>query len=477
MHTKLELYQRVTPLAGLGIWERNLLTGETYWNQVVRQIFEVDNDDPLPLEQVIQLYHDPLQLRALLDRAMRTDTPQSADFEITTKRDSHKWIRVRIQSDYAEGRCSLLFGTVEDISAMQQLLHESEEKEQRFSQAFDHAPIGMALVAPGGRWIRVNQQLCRMLGYSAEEFVKHTFQEFTYPDDLNSDIRQMHQLLRGEIDYYSMEKRYFHTNGQVIWALMSVSLVRDAAGAPLYFVSQVKDITDSKKNLETINDQNRRLLDFAHIISHNLRSHTGNIKMLVTMISDEHDQEERDRLLEMLAANAGNMLETLSHLNDVIKVHDRGAADMVELNLRAQADRVVEILAASIRQVGATVNIYVDDNIVVYYNVAYLESVLINLLTNSLKYHDPERPLRIDISARNTGPLVILTVADNGLGIDLALHGHKLFKMYKTFHRHEDARGMGLFLVKSHVEAMGGRIYADSRPGVGTTFTIEIKQL
>ena len=476
MPTRLELYQRVTPLAGLGIWERDLRTGEAYWNRTTREIFEIDDMQPLEMEDTMKLHNDTERLAAFVENAKRFNKPQTGDFQITTKNGNEKWIRIRIQSHFEEGICQSIYGTVEDISKDVKLLEELQDKERRFANAFDHAPIGMALVAPDGRWLKVNASLCALLGYSAEEIMKYTFQDLTYPEDLDADLQQMYRLLANEINRYSMEKRYYKSDGSLIWAILSVSLVRDSNGIPMYFVSQVKDITERKKNTETINEQNVRLLNFAHIISHNLRSHSGNIHMLTSLVLEENDDVEKKKMMEMLKTNAGNLLETLDNLNEVVKIHDNGMANMAELNLSQQVYRTLDILSGSIKKTCATVSVDMDKNLNIVYNPAYLESILVNLLSNSLKYSDPERCPAIIITADDRPDAVYLSVADNGLGIDLKLHGHKLYGMYKTFHRHEDARGMGLFLVKNHVEAMGGKINVESEPGKGCTFTIEIKR-
>ena len=119
--------------------------------------------------------------------------------------------------------------------------------EQRYQQVEQHTPIGLAVVALDGRWIRVNPALCALVGYSADELLSATFQDITHPDDLDADLANVALLLAGAVDSYQMEKRYFHKDGQIVWALLSVSLVRDAAGVPLYFISQVQDISGLKE--------------------------------------------------------------------------------------------------------------------------------------------------------------------------------------------------------------------------------------
>ena len=121
------------------------------------------------------------------------------------------------------------------------------ESEERFRGAFESAAIGMALVAPDGRWLRVNPSLCRIVGYSPEELLATTFQAITHPEDLGKDVEFVHRMLEGSISHYQLEKRYFHKNGHLVWILLSVSLVRDGDSSPLYFVSQIQDISARKE--------------------------------------------------------------------------------------------------------------------------------------------------------------------------------------------------------------------------------------
>jgi PAS domain S-box-containing protein len=115
-----------------------------------------------------------------------------------------------------------------------------------FQSAFEHAAIGMALVSPEGKWLRVNRSICQITGYSEAELLKRTFQDITHPDDLDLDLANVKKILAGEIQTYQMEKRYFHKNGSIVWVLLSVSLVRNQSGEPLFFIGQIQDITRHK---------------------------------------------------------------------------------------------------------------------------------------------------------------------------------------------------------------------------------------
>lgn len=154
----------------------------------------------------------------------------------------------------ASGELTGYLGIARDITAERQAARELRDAEERFRNAFDQAPIGKALVAPDGHFMRVNSALCDILGYSEQTLLDTSFQTLTHADDLDADLEQMQRVLAGESEYYSMEKRYRHSDGHYLWALLSVSLVRDESGAPLYFVAQIQDISEQKQNDARLKD-------------------------------------------------------------------------------------------------------------------------------------------------------------------------------------------------------------------------------
>jgi PAS domain S-box-containing protein len=134
-----------------------------------------------------------------------------------------------------------------DVTGPRRLEEALRQSEVQFRGAFSYAAIGMALVAPDGRWLRVNRSLCETVGYTEDELLARTLQDITHPDDLDADLGQVRRMLTGDIPCFHMEKRYFHKDGRVIWGLLSVALVHDVQGRPLHLVSQVQDVTARKQ--------------------------------------------------------------------------------------------------------------------------------------------------------------------------------------------------------------------------------------
>ncbi|MDQ3636378.1 MAG: PAS domain S-box protein, partial [Actinomycetota bacterium] len=152
----------------------------------------------------------------------------------------------------------VLCTVVRDVTERKKAEEALRRSEERSKSSFRDAPIGMALVGTDGRWLQVNHSLCEMLGYSEEELLGKTFQGITHPDDLEADLDYVRQMLTGEIDTYQMQKRYLHADGHVVWILLSVSMVHEQDGKPLFFVSQIQDITEHKEAEEKIREAEER---------------------------------------------------------------------------------------------------------------------------------------------------------------------------------------------------------------------------
>ncbi|MBJ7879136.1 sensor histidine kinase [Gelidibacter salicanalis] len=356
-------------------------------------------------------------------------------------------------------------------------------KDTLFENIFNHAPNGIAVMGLDFRWVRVNQSLMDLLGYSEEEFYTMTFPDITHKDDIGIDKEQLGQLLNGDIDRYQIEKRYFHKTGTVIWVILSVSVEVSKDGVPRYFIIQTDDVTRQKEMLKQVtaittiaNIQNERLKDFAHIATHDLRTHLGNLGMITDFMKEELQGIEQNGNFMMLKESLSQLESTISNLNEV-RNSDFGAQEqMLSLNLREFVDNAIYNINAIalhekcdiVNQVSATLNVLGIP--------VYLDSIILNLLTNAIKYSSKDRRSYVQLSSMVIDDFVVLEVNDNGLGIDMDVHRHELFQFKKTFHQRADSRGIGLFITKNHVESMGGKITVESRVNVGTTFKVFFKR-
>ena len=178
----------------------------------------------------------------------------------------------------------------------------------------------------------------------------------------------------------------------------------------------------------------------------------------------------------LLVEASENLTETITHLNEVVAMSSKTYENLERLNIAEYVEKALTSLQASIIGSGTKIASNVENSLSVMAIPAYLESVILNLLSNAIKYRKPDSQNCIDISVTEQGDFVELSVADNGLGIDMERNGPKIFGMYKTFHGNQDARGIGLFITKNQVETMGGRIEVESELNKGTTFKVYLKK-
>ncbi|KGK31086.1 hypothetical protein EL45_05275 [Cellulophaga sp. E6(2014)] len=350
-------------------------------------------------------------------------------------------------------------------------------------QAFENSSVGMALIGLEGNWIDVNSSLCTSVGYSREEMIQKKIIEVTHPHDWTKDSHFIKKMHEGQLTNYTIDKRFFHKDGTIVNALLTVTTVHKVNGKLSHFIAQVIDVTamiasenKTKALLEITKHQNESLLNFAHIVSHNLRSHSTNLSMLTNFLKEETDNGEKVNLERMLSDASESLSETVHHLNEVVHITTNTQENLSNVNLFDSIKRVEKNILALLKEKNASCNILVEKDVIIKAVPAYLDSILLNLFTNSVKYSSQERNLEIHIKNKISNNQVTLHFSDNGQGIDLKRHGEKLFGMYKTFHNHKDAKGIGLFITKNQVEAMNGSITVHSTVNKGTTFVLTFEK-
>jgi K+-sensing histidine kinase KdpD len=187
---------------------------------------------------------------------------------------------------------------------------------------------------------------------------------------------------------------------------------------------------------------------------------------------DEATAEDKDTYIAMLNEGSAQLEQTIRNLNEIITVNDNAIEPKERRCLQEEVVKALRTLNGLILKHQIGVNVSIGENLYVYAIPAYLDSILLNLISNAIKYRSPDRLATVDIFAGQEANYTFLAVQDNGLGLDLNRHGHKLFGLYKKFHGNTDARGFGLYITKTQVEAMGGRIEVASEVGKGSIFKV-----
>ena len=575
-------------------------------------LFHLDGETPLKMEEIP------------LIQALYTGEVETKEFIISPKKGTKRTV-VSTGSQLV-GEDGNVFGAVvsmQDITTIKKTEEQLRISEAAFRGNFENAAIGMSILNERCEWLEVNDQLSAILGYSKEELLELSVFQITHEEDLYTDIELMNEFINGEKSFLNKESRFLHKDGHTVHVILSVSVVKNEEGKPLYFISQITDITPRKiavqklqealakleaildssthvsiigtdvdGNITTFNkgsenllgyskeemidkqtpalihvkseiisrgkelsielnepvksfnvftvlaerglhdtrewtyvrkdgvqfpvqltitpvrdnneiigylgvaaeiteikrvekeiksllvvtsDQNDRLKNFAHIVSHNLRSHSGNFAMLLELFLQDYPEAEENEIMAMLKLASDNLKETIAHLNEVVLINTNLDENLQSINLKNTVKQSIKNIMGIANDAEVKIINNINPKLQILGLPAYLDSIVLNFLTNGIKYRSLERDSYVKLDAEKDGENIILSIEDNGLGIDLEKHRDKIFGMYKTFHKNKDSRGIGLFITKNQIESLGGKIELESEVDKGTTFKIYFK--
>ncbi len=372
--------------------------------------------------------------------------------------------------------------TLTDITERRQIEQSLKESELRF-RVLQEASFGGIGLHNKGHLIDCNQGLCNLTGFDYDELIGSNGLDLIVPEYRDY---VMQKILSKDEEPYDVEglrkdgSRYsLEIKGKNI-----------PFGDGLIRVTEFRDITDRKlveakileqnARLQTVTEdlklRNEQLREFTQIVSHNLRAPVGNILSLLNFIENAESQEEQQEYVALLKEAGTRTLTTLQELNEVLQIKQDKKIERQLLRFEEVFQHVRNMLNAKIAEAKADIVTEFTHAPEILYPNIYLESILLNLLSNALKYTHPDRKPEIRLATEKRGDQILLSVADNGAGINLKRYGEHIFKLRKTFHKHPESRGIGLFMIKNQIEAMGGDITLSSQEGEGTTFFITFNQ-
>ncbi|RAW01372.1 PAS domain-containing sensor histidine kinase [Pseudochryseolinea flava] len=376
----------------------------------------------------------------------------------------------------------ILIATARDVTKQREAMVALQESEQRF-RTLQQASFGGIGLHDQGVIIDCNQGLCDLTGYTHQELVGKNGLDLIAEEWRPFVIDKIRGNYEKPYDVEGIRRdgtRFFlEIHGKQI----------PYEGRHIR-VTEFRDITERKRAEEKILEQNTRLLaiteelkrnneqleEFTQIVSHNLRAPVGNILTLLNFLEGAATAEEKSEYINYLKESGNLILTTLHELNDVLKIKQTKNIEKQLIRFESVFSQVKAMLVAKIAEAQADVEGDFSDAPEMLYPNIYMESIFLNLLSNALKYVYPRRKPVIRFRTYRHGHFTMLEVSDNGLGIDLNRYGHQVFRLRKTFHRHPESRGIGLFMIKNQIEAMGGEISIASIENEGTTFYINFNK-
>lgn len=329
----------------------------------------------------------------------------------------------------------------------------------------------------------VNPAFTEMTGYKPTEVIGKTPIVFMGRKSVKNDISNLSKALKGR-EEFKFETLNHNKNGEEYWVNFSMIPITNQEGEHSHWISIQRDITEEKKRekekeqlIRELTQNNKDLKQFSYITSHNLRAPLSNLTGLLNLMQEVpvEDPELRE-IINGFATSTNLLNETINDLVKVVIIKDNPSIQKEEVLIKDVFENVFNQLSFLISLHKPILKIELEKVTILNINKAYLESILLNLFTNAIKYRSPKRTLRVFVSSKEIGDSIELIFKDNGIGIDLERNGDKIFGLYQRFHNYSDSKGLGLYLVKSQVESMGGSISVESEVDKGTTFTITFKK-
>ncbi|WKN31481.1 PAS domain S-box protein [Porifericola rhodea] len=488
-----ELLERTNHVARIGFWEVDLETNLPVWSTVTREIHEVDDDFEPTMESAVSFYQGKSKDKILnsVNEAIENGRSFDLEVQISTARGNSRWVRAIGLPQFEDGKCMKLYGMFQDIDidkAKEQQLLVSEE---RFKGAFEHSANGIALIGINGSWLKVNQSLCKMLGYGNAELQSKSLKEITHPDDHKIDTSQIADLFAGKQDNYQIEKRYYRKDGELLWGLISVSLIRDSLGNPLHFVSQINDITD-RKNAEKsalyakehAEAASKAKSEFLANMSHEIRTPLNSVIGFSELLMKSELNSSQKQYMQAVHQSANSLLDLINDILDFSKIEAGKLEISVEkTDLWELSAQVAEIVKYKADEQGLELLLHISPELprFVWVDPVRIRQILINLLGNASKFtHQGEIELRIKCTANpctNGEVNIEFSVRDTGIGISK----EKQKQIFEAFGQEDSSTtrkyggtGLGLTISNKLLSLMGSQLQLESESGKGSRFFFNI---
>ncbi|HEY0654243.1 MAG TPA: PAS domain-containing protein [Chryseosolibacter sp.] len=479
-------HELVSASAGLVIYDYDIPSGNIIWSGNSEEMLGYKPAELGDISRWEQLIHpdDREQAYVLLERAQAMNLAYDVYYRFQKKNGDYRYLHDRgFFVAGVDGKAGRMLGMMNDVTERFKTEESLKESESRF-RLLQEASFGGIGLHEKGKILDCNQGLCDITGYSYQELIGSNGLDLVAPEWRNFVYEKITSGYDKTYDVEGLRKdgsRYFlEIRGKNI--PLEGRTIR---------VTEFRDISERKLNEEKIAEQNKKLIaaaeelrrknhqlqEFTQIVSHNLRSPVGNILTLASFYENATTEQEKNEYVALLKESGSTTLTMLNELNDVLKIKQDKNIPKQDIHFERILHQVTSMLTARITEVKAQITFNFSRAPVLHYPSIYMESIFLNLLDNALKYHSPERLPQIILETYpDADGHVILVVRDNGLGINLERYRHQVFKLRKTFHNHPESRGIGLFMIKNQIEAMGGSITVESVENEGTAFFVNFNK-
>ncbi|MCW3113120.1 MAG: domain S-box [Segetibacter sp.] len=492
-------FRQIVETAQEGIWMIDENCKTVFVNQKMCDMLEYSQEEMIGRTNLSFKDEEGQQSSLQFLEKRKMGINESHESKFLTKSGKYIWTYVSTNPIFdEEGAYKGALGMITNITERKLAEEKLRENQEQLLESQRIAHIGSwQLNFSNSTDINSNPIYCseetyRIFGLQPDtaEVSYHLFSKFIYSEDRELVKASLEKSIE-ENSSYSIDFRIVHRNGSKKWVCQQAKVVTDdASGKPLKMFGTIKDITIRKeqelqlqKNTEErdiliaeLTKSIKDLKQFTYITSHNFRAPLSNLIGLLSLVDYNTLETGNKEIVEMFKASTLQLNKTINDLIQILIIKNNVNVNTTNNSINESVDEAHTSLSHEINETGCIINkdLQVEK---IYFNRSYLESILINLLSNAIKYRSPDRPLQIDISTKpKSNGDVLMIIKDNGIGIDLNRHRDSIFGLYQRFHTNPDSVGLGLFIVKTQINALGGEIDVESKIDKGTTFYITFKE-
>lgn len=484
-----EKYDIVAKATSDTIWDWKIQEDKLFWNKGIKAIFGYNEDqvgdsskwwfDNIHPEDSIKM---SIKLYAFIEQ--KTENWQD-EYRFKCADNSYKYVLDRgfLLKDES-GKAIRMIGAIQDITKQKKEELRLKLLETVIVQTKDSIVITEADFNERKlpKIVYVNPAFSVMTGYESNEIIGESPDILKGPNSDITDIKKIVGAIKNRKESL-IEMIGYKKNREEFWLRFSMIPIYNSENELSHWVSIQRDVSDEKKQekekeqlIRELTKNNKDLKEFSYITSHNLRAPISNLTGLLSLIEEiPVEDPELKEILSGFNKSTHLLNETVNDLTKVMIIKDNPSIQKEALSLTEVFENVCSQLSFQIDECKPILKIDFEQVSVLNINRTYIESILLNLLTNALKYRAVNKTLKISITVSHINDSITLVFKDNGIGIDLERNRDKVFGLYQRFHDYPDSKGLGLYLVKSQVEAMGGMISIESEVNKGTTFTLIFK--
>ncbi|MBP7395427.1 MAG: PAS domain S-box protein [Flavobacterium sp.] len=481
-----EKYDIVSKATSDTIWDWKIQEDTITWNKGIETIFgytqeEVGNNSAWWFDKIHP--EDSIKMSVKLYSFIEQKSEKWQDqYRFRCADNTYKYVLDRgfLLKD-KKGRAHRMIGAIQDITKQKKEEENLKLLETVVTQTKDAIVItksdSNSETFPN--IIYVNNAFCAMTGYKSKKVLSKPFNPFN-TEELDSHEYEKFIAAIAEKRECQIETLTKKKNKEEYWVRFSMIPIYNSDNELSHWISIQKDVTEERKQekekeqlIRELTQNNKDLKQFSYITSHNLRAPLSNLIGLLNLIEDiPINDSELLEIINGFKKSTHLLNETINDLVKIIVIKDKISIQKENVTINEVVEHVFSQLKFQIEQSKPILKLNFDEADIIYTNKAYLESILINLLTNSIKYKSETKKLKISITIKKTNNSTILKFKDNGIGIDLKRNSEHIFGLYQRFHDYPDSKGLGLYLVKSQIESLGGTIAIESEVNKGTEFTL-----